>query len=252
MTQRTSDLQSKHYDRILSEYDAEYGDSLSLEYRQRFFLDPLLCGLNLNGKNVADLAAGSGHTTMALKRRFPEARIVGFDVSERAVRTYRDRTGCEAHVWDIGGPELPVEQFDVGIVVGGLHHCIRSIDTALRNLAFLVRPDGVLLMVEPNRDTFFEPLRRLWYTQDGYFESSTEGALSHEALLQLAGDRFEPIEVRYMGGVAYFVVYNSLVLRVPSTVKRIVAQPLMSAEALTNRFPVKQAFPYFIARWRRR
>jgi SAM-dependent methyltransferase len=253
MTQQPGgELQSEHYDRILHEYDEAYGDPESLEYRRRFFLSPLWRGLNLNGKDVADLAAGSGHTTIALKAQFPEARVVGFDVSERAVRSYVARTGCAAHLWDMTGGDAPLQGLDVAVVVGGLHHCIRSIETVLRNIAHMLRPGGVLLMVEPNRDTFLEPVRRLWYRRDDYFESSTEGALSHDQLFAAGQRWFESVRVRYMGGLAYFVVYNSLVLRVPPAIKRKIARPLMTFESLTNRFPGSFLYPYFIAEWTRR
>jgi SAM-dependent methyltransferase len=253
MTQRQdSSLQRDHYDRILGEYDDAYGDPMSLEYRQRFFLSPLWRGMDLNGTDVADIAAGSGHSTIAVKERFPTARVIGFDVSERAVQAYMRRTGCEARVWDVTGNDPPSRSFDVGIVVGGLHHCVRSIDRALDNIAHVIRPGGVLLMVEPNRDTFLEPVRRHWYRQDSYFESSTEGALSYQELAALGQRWFEPVWVRYMGGLAYFVVYNSLVLRVPPTLKRSVARPLMAFEQVTNTLPVKRLFPYFVARWSRR
>ena len=59
-TETGSARQGAHYDQILDEYDAHYGDALSREYRRRFFLSPLLDGLDLNDCDVADLEAGSG------------------------------------------------------------------------------------------------------------------------------------------------------------------------------------------------
>ena len=249
---RTSELQRAHYNSILAEYDAQYGDAESREYRRRFFLSPLLGALDLNGKDVADVAAGSGPTTLDLKELFPGVRPMGFDISEHAVETYVARTRCEGQVWDLTGPRTPDRRFDAAIVVGGLHHCVTDIDVALRNLAEIVRPGGWLLIVEPSRDTWFEPLRQLWYKRDRYFEASTEGALSHADLAARASEWFEPVFVRYMGGLAYFVVYNSLVFRIPRRVKPVVASPLMALESLTNRMPWMRLFPYFVARWRRR
>ena len=211
--------------------------------RRRFFLSPLLDGLDLNDCDVADLAAGSGHTTLDLQARFPRVKPVGFDVSDHAVRTYAARTGCEAHLWDLTGEAAWTQRFDVAIVVGGLHHCATALDTALRNVADLLRPGGLFLIVEPNRDTWLEPLRQVWYRRDRYFESSTEAALSHDELSTRGRSWFEAVSVRYMGGPAYFLIYNSLVFRFPLPLKRAAAGPLMTLEEFTNRLPWRGAYP---------
>jgi SAM-dependent methyltransferase len=244
--------QSEHYDEILDEYDAHYGDATSREYRRRFFLAPLLRDVDLNDRDVADLAAGSGHTTLELKALFPRIRAVGFDVSEHAVHSYASRTGCEAHLLDLTGEAAWPERFDAAIIVGGLHHCVSGLDNALRNVARMLKPGALFLIVEPNRDTWLEPMRRLWYRRDHYFESSTEAALSHDALSRTGRAWFDTLFVRYMGGPAYFLVYNSLVFRLPLALKRATAPPLMALERVTNQLPWRGAFPYFVAQWRRR
>ena len=244
--------QREHYNAILNEYDAHYGDATSCEYRQRFFLAPLLDGLDLNDWAVADLAAGSGHTTLGLKAMFPRIRPVGFDVSETAVEAYISRTGCPAYLLDLTVDNQPGPQFDAVIVVGGLHHCVNAIEVALQNVAQLLRPGGLFLMVEPSRETILEPVRRAWYGRDHYFEASSEGALAYRELSRHANAWFEPMLVRYMGGVAYFLIYNSLVFRVPLGLKRLLAPSLLAMESLTNLLPGKVLFPYFVARWRRR
>ena len=244
--------QGDHYDEILDEYDAHYGDATSREYRRRFFLAPLLHGVDLNDLDVADLAAGSGHTTLELQALFPRIRPVGFDVSEHAVHTYASRTGCVAHQWDLAGKASWPEVFDAAIVVGGLHHCVSGLDNALRNVAHMLKPGGLFLIVEPNRDTWLEPLRQLWYRRDHYFESSTEAALSYDELSWSGRTWFDTLSVQYMGGPAYFLVYNSLVFRLPLALKRATASLLMALEGVTNKLPWRGVFPYFIARWRRR
>ena len=248
----SSSLQREHYNTIHDEYAAHYGDESSLEYRRRFFLDPLLKGLDLSGLDVADLAAGSGYTTRELLVRFPTARPVGFDISDEACRAYAAATGCPAHRLDLTGDVRLDRCFDLAIVIGGLHHCARELDKVLENVARLLRPQGLFLMVEPNRDCWLEPMRRLWYRRDRYFEASTEAALSHDALLRSASGLFEGLSVTYGGGPAYFLVYNSLVLRVPGRLKPIIEGPLVYLERGFNALPGRMLFPFFVARWRRR
>jgi hypothetical protein len=42
-------------------------DASSMAYRDRFVYDIMFRGLDLNGKDVADLAAGSGHNSLAVR-----------------------------------------------------------------------------------------------------------------------------------------------------------------------------------------
>ena len=248
----SSSVQRDHYNAIHDEYDAHYGDESSLEYRRRFFLDPLLKGLDLGGLDVADLAAGSGYTTRELLARYPTVRPVGFDISDEACRAYEEATGCPAHRLDLTREVQLDRRFDVAIVIGGLHHCVTGLDKVLENVAALLRPGGLFLMVEPNRDCWLEPLRRVWYRRDRYFEASTEAALSHDAMLRSADRLFEGVSASYGGGPAYFLIYNSLVLRIPRGAKRFIVAPLLQLERWFNRLPGTVPFPFFVARWRRR
>ena len=245
-------LQREHYNRILSEYELHYGDPTSLEYRRRFFLDPLLEGIDLNDATVADLAAGSGYTTIELTRRFPRIQMSGFDVSDDSCAAYRINTGRPAQALDLSGGTVAPAAFDAAIVVGGLHHCVSDIPGTLRTIATMLKPGRPFFMVEPNRDCWLEPLRRAWYKQDGYFEESTEGALSHDALAAAGREWFTVERVHYLGGPAYFLIYNSLVLRVPLRLKSMVASPLFAMERAFNLLPGRYPYPFFVARWRRR
>ena len=251
-TSPSSSVQRDHYNAIHDEYDAHYGDESSLEYRRRFFLDPLLEGLDLGGLDVADLAAGSGYTTKELLARYPSVKPVGFDISDEACRAYEAATGCPAHRIDLTRDVQLDRRFDVAIVIGGLHHCVSGLDKVLQNVGGLLKPGGLFLMVEPNRDCWLEPLRRAWYRRDKYFEASTEAALSHDAILRSADRLFEGMSVTYAGGPAYFLICNSLVLRVPRNLKPVMDRPLLQLERWFNALPGRAPFPFFIARWRRR
>jgi SAM-dependent methyltransferase len=248
----TSSLQRDHYNAIHDDYDAHYGDESSLEYRRRFFLDPLLKGIDLNGLEVADLAAGSGYTTRELLARFPRVKPVGFDISDEACRAYAAATGCPAHRLDLTQEAKVDRRFDAAIVIGGLHHCVNDLDIVIQNVAGLLRPGGLFLMVEPNRECWLEPLRRVWYRRDRYFEASTEAALSHDAMLRSADRLFEGVSASYGGGPAYFLIYNSLVMRIPRSAKPFIVAPLLQLERWFNRLPGTAPFPFFVARWRRR
>jgi SAM-dependent methyltransferase len=247
----TSDRQAGHYDRILPDYDRHYYDRRSTEYRERFIIDPLVAGLDLRGKRVADLACGSGETSLSLRRRFPGVALTGFDISPEAARKYEARVERPCHPLDLTKPHQTDEIFDAAIIMGGLHHCITDLATTLGNIAGMLKPGAPFLLFEPNREYFLQFARDIWYRADHYFDAATEDGLAHGALLNSANGAFHPEQVRYFGGPAFFLVYNSLVFRMPHRVKRVVAPPLMALEAGFNQLPGKRLFSSFTARWRR-
>lgn len=251
MMSENSTRQRVHYERIHDDYEAHYYDDTSMRFRERFIFDVLFRDLDLNGKDVADLAAGSGHNSLALRNRFPTARVTGFDISPKACDSYRRLVGADAHQLDLTADNPPDSRFDAALIVGGLHHCVVDLPATFRTISGLLKPGGLLLMHEPNQQFFLEALRHLWYRTDRYFDAETENALDHGQILALADSEFAPIDCTYRGGPAYFLILNSLVFRVPTRAKRYLAPPLFVLESLYNRLPGKFLFPTFTARWRK-
>ncbi len=246
-----SSRQRTHYEQIHDKYEAHYYDKHSLRYRERFLLAPLLNKIDLNDCDVLDLASGSGHNTMLLQRRFPRMRALGVDISESACLAFEQKTGWPAIQADFTRPISIDRQFDASVVIGGLHHMVANLPQALANLASVVRPGGIVMMMEPSSDSILDDLRRYWYQRDGFFDAPTEHALSHDALLALGRGAFTSEIVRYIGGPAYFAVFNSLVLRVPLTAKASLALVTTPIEAVVNMLNLRAVAPVFVARWRR-
>ena len=244
--------QADHYDDILDEYDQHYYDQYSLRYREQFILEPLLEGIDLRGKRVADLASGSGETSRFLSRRFPGVECEGFDVSPEACRRYREKTQRPAQEFDLTQGRYEGEPFDAAIIMGGLHHCATDLEGTLTAIARMLRPGGTFLLFEPNRDYMLEALRRVWYRFDRYFDAANEMALSHADLLAAGRGAFECQRVRYFGGPAFFLVYNSLVFRMSGTTKAAIAPGLMRLESAYNQLTPRWLFASFLAQWVRR
>ena len=244
--------QAQHYDRILDDYDRHYYDPYSLQYRERFILNPLLHNLHLHGKRVADLASGSGETSLYLAQRFRGIELHGFDVSPQACRRYEARVGAPSRQLDLTLGHYDGPLFDAAVIMGGLHHCAKHLPATLQTIRKMLAPGGALLMFEPNRDYMLEPVRQFWYGRDHYFDEDAEAALSHDELLAAADGAFTCERVQYFGGPAFFLIYNSLVLRVPHGLKARISPALMKAESLYERLPGRWAFASFLARWTRR
>lgn len=243
--------QAAHYDRILSDYDRHYYDVQSTRYRERFILGPLLEGIDLREQRVADLASGSGHTSAYLMQRFPGIEVTGFDVSPEACAGYYRRVGRPSHQFDLTKPQPAPGEFDTCIIMGGLHHCVADLPTTFANIAKMLRPGGTLLMFEPNSQYVLQLARDVWYRFDTYFDEKNERALAHDDILGQTRDRFVAEHVRFFGGPAFFLVYNSLLFRLPARVKSATSGLLLGAEALHNRLPGRWLHSSFTARWRR-
>jgi SAM-dependent methyltransferase len=246
-----SSRQKQHYEQMHDAYEAHYFDAPSMKYRSIFIYDWLFKGVDWRGAKVAELACGSGFNSLAMIERFDGVRTVGFDISESACEAYRRMTGRPAQATDLTKPNQATGEFDGAIVVGGLHHCVSDLPQALRNIAAMVKPGGYLLMMEPSADFALNIVRDKWYVSDKYFDAPTERALSHDSLLKEAAPYFEGDAVRYFGGLAYFLILNSLVLRVPLGLKPYLWPIVKPIEFAFGRIPWRGAYPCFLARWKR-
>jgi SAM-dependent methyltransferase len=248
--QSSGSWQKEHYDTIHDDYEHHYYDEQSMAYRERFYYAPLFADLELNHRAVADIASGSGHNSLALLRRFPHAEVTGFEISSVACEAFRRNVGRPCIETDLTQPlTLHPRGFDVAMIFGGLHHCVANLPMVFQNLALLVKPGGLVLMVEPNREFVLDWVRRVWYRVDRYFDSANERALNHSELLVEAAQFFSLQRVGYYGGPGYFLISQSLLFRMPKSAKAVISPGLMAIESAFNAVPVKWAHPYFIARW---
>ncbi len=248
----SDNVQKLHYDTIHDAYVEHYYDPTSMSYRDEFIYKYLFSGLDLNQKKVVELACGNGSNSLALLKYFPKAEVTGFDISKKACESYRENVGRPAIELDLTKEAQFKPEYDCAIIIGGLHHCISDLDATFKNIASLLKPGGYLLMVEPNKRYFLEPVRLLWYKMDKYFEENTEEALDHDKMLHKQSKYFGPFKVVHLGGPAYFLIYNSLLFRLPVSIKKIIAPILMFLERLYNYLPGKLLYPYFVATWVRK
>jgi SAM-dependent methyltransferase len=248
--------QKNHYETIHNDYLKHYYDATSMKYRDKFIYKYLFKNLNLNNKSVADLACGSGFNSLYLRKYFPDAQLTGFDISKNACEDYKKLLNRPAYEVDLTkknsiGPKYS-EQFDVVMIIGGLHHCVIDLDQTLVNIHQILKPGGMFLMFEPNKNYFLESARKMWYKHDRYFEEDSEEALDHNHMLQKNAHLYDCNMVNHLGGPAYFLIYNSMLFRIPIFLKKIISPPLMLIEKLYNIIPGKFMYPYFVAQWRKK
>jgi len=190
-------------------------------------------------------------TSSIMGSYFPDAKFTGFDISSKACEEYKNKLGFPAYTVDLTKVYETDLKFDAAIVIGGLHHCIIDLETTINNIANLIKKDGHFLMMEPNSCYILEPMRKLWYKKDKYFEAAKERALDHDEILKIARKNFELVDVKYYGGIAYFLIFNSLVVRIPKFVKKLFMPILFKQEVMFNMLPGKLPFAYFLAKWKK-
>jgi SAM-dependent methyltransferase len=248
---QAEEAQKLQYERLAAEYDGgHYDDPWSRRYRRRFIDGPLLDGLDLQGREVLEAMCGSGNATAALVER--GARVTGLDISEAAVSSFRRRwPGCRAVSASILDSGLPGESFDAAVVVAGLHHLHPDVPRAIEEVHRLLRPGGVLCFMEPHTGSLPDWFRRRWYRIDPLFLDN-EAAIDLGTLERRFAGRFDFIARRYGGNLAFLLVQNSLVFRIPLAAKRFYAPLLLPVETALGKLQGRRLSCFAICRWRKK
>jgi SAM-dependent methyltransferase len=131
-----------------------------------------------------DLACGTGQTLRVLRNAFPDAELVGVDISCGMVRMARERVaGARLVRSDIGSfVSSSPDRFDLVTSIGGFEF-VPDLPAVLRDLRSLVRPLGHLIFT-------YEPVIEGWEPQ-----ATREEADLGSSGLTLTTLRWEPTEV---------------------------------------------------------
>ena len=241
--------QQEHYDKIAADYEVHYSDEWSLEYRRQFIYDPMFEGLNLSGMEVLDAMCGSGQTTSYLLAR--GAKVTGLDISNEVLEQFQARwseaKAVKRSLLDSGFPD---NSFDCVSVVGGLHHIHPEVKAAVREIHRVLKPGGYFCFMEPHTGSFPDVVRRIWYRFDRFF-SDNEAAIDIARLQRDFAGQFTLKKARYLGNVAFLLVLNSLIFRIPPGSKKVISPPLMKAEPLINKLQTKFTSCFAVTQWQK-
>jgi SAM-dependent methyltransferase len=243
-------LQKEHYDQISFEYESHYSDASSREYRRRFIYEPMFAGLNLSGMRVLDAMCGSGQTTEYLLSR--NALVTGLDISTEAIARFRALwQNCEAACRSLLDSRLESNSFDCVVVVGGLHHIHPNVSEAVREIHRVLKPGGYFCFMEPHRGSIADIVRQFWYKHDRFF-SDNEAAIDVGALQDEFFSHFTFRTVQYLGNLAFLLVLNSLIFRIPLRAKPFYSSALMALESLVSKAQRKLSSCFVVARWQKK
>ena len=152
------------FDSVAPRYDL-MNDLMSMGLHRAWKAYTVMVANLREGSRVLDIAGGTGDLALAFAKKVgPTGQVVHTDINEAMLRTGRDRlldagvilptTVCDAEALP-----FPNEYFDVVSVAFGLRNMTHK-DTALREMARVLKPGGRLLVLEFSQVA--QPLRKAY------------------------------------------------------------------------------------------
>ena len=166
----------RHFDTIADGYDRHAAVQREVAARLLERLD----GLNFHPGAILDLGCATGHQASALKKRFPEARVLALDSAPGMLRQARRQRGRWRRRFELVGGDaqaLPLAAASLDLVFASmtLEWC-QEPELVLQSLRRVIRPGGLLLIATTGPDTHRELHRALASAPDN---AITGGKLIH-------------------------------------------------------------------------
>jgi SAM-dependent methyltransferase len=167
--------------------------------------------LKRDGLQVLEAMCGFGDGKTILEGTLGvELDYSGFDYSDEVIaRVRKDKPELAIFHGDVGSIELD-RQFDLILLLGGLHHVPQIADAALRRLVAAIRPGGLFISLEPTSgNRLFSKVRDWVYSRNSLFDEQTEQGFTVEEVLTLFHDAgLEEVDLVFPGLLAYVLYYN--------------------------------------------
>ena len=152
----------RSFTRAARTYDE--ADVLQTEIRERLL--ERLQWVQLAPQVVLDLGAGTGKALPALAERYPQARLIGLDVTPAMLQRAADRRGPAALLVCADAARLPFPDQSVDLIFSNLAlHWSPGLDQLLAEVRRVLRPPGLFTFTTPGPQSYRE-LRAAWRTVD--------------------------------------------------------------------------------------
>lgn len=146
-----------------------YDAAAVLQKRVRDELLQRLDVVRLEPAVVLDLGAGTGHASLALKRRYRSSQVIALDIAEGMLREAGRRQTLLRRFRRVCGEAaaLPVRDASVDLVFSNLMlQWCQDPDAVFGEIRRVLKPGGLLTFTTFGPDTLVE-LRRAWAAADG-------------------------------------------------------------------------------------
>ncbi len=135
----------------------------------------------------------------------------GFDYSDTVIALLKEQSG-DINVWQGDATTWQPEdaQYDIIILIGGLHHVPNHAGKVVENLSSGLREGGIFINYEPTHgNPLTKFVRKKIYEKNSLFDEETERDFSVQELkgfFQSAG--LSPMRLSYPGLLSYILFYN--------------------------------------------
>ena len=155
-------MKVREFDRFADEYLAAHAENLTItgedpEYFARYKIEEisrLYRSRSLpSPERILDFGCGIGNSVVHLKAAFPQARIVGLDVSARSLDIARGRfpEAATYQIYDGGEIPLPEKSYDLIFSSCVFHHIEAAEHPSIfRQLRRLLAANGAMIIFEHN------------------------------------------------------------------------------------------------------
>jgi hypothetical protein len=114
----------------------------------------------------------------------------------------------------------------------------------------ILKPSGIFCFMEPNRDTWLDGARQMWYKRDKKFHETERGLSYGGDLKQYLTLGFVEEDFFVGGNIAYLCIAQAHLTRLPSSLIALFSRPLFCLERRLNSLPGCPKL-FFGARWRK-
>lgn len=237
--------QIKRYDAEAGDHSKHYNNKYTQMYRNEFMRAPLFKD-KLTGMYTLDAMCASGIETGYLIEL--GAEVVGLDISKNNVMEYKRKWKRPCYVKSIHKINFPDNTFDAVYINGGLHHVLPLLNETISEVYRILKRGGYFYFMEPNKDTWINKLRKVWYKIDNKFTEEEEAISFKDTLKPFLSLGFAEKSLNFGGNIAYIVIGQSLILRIPQTYKKYLAPVTFFLERVLTKLPF---FPklFFSAVW---
>lgn len=242
---RFIETQRSRYNAEAEEHFRHNQDSWAQSYRDKF-VRKYLKEVDLSGKRVLDAMCASGIETGFLLRR--NAKVTGLEISENCAELYKEKWGRECIIGSIHKTPFPDNHFDMVYVFGGLHHVLPILSETIAEIHRILKPNGRFVFVEPNKDTWLNVIRRIWYKNSSRFEDEEDAISYQRELIPYLNVGFDEHSIHYGGNIAYLLIAQSSIFGIGQKVKSALAKSLFVVENIMTGIPLVPKL-FFIGSW---
>ncbi|MFO1350922.1 MAG: malonyl-ACP O-methyltransferase BioC [Gammaproteobacteria bacterium] len=119
---------------------------------------------------IVDIGCGTGITSIALRKKYPKAQVIGLDMAWALLARARQRASWfRKSLWVCSDTEtLPLRDASCDLLFSNLAlHWCNDLDQTLQEFKRILKPEGLLLFSTLGPDTLIE-LRQSWRAADAF------------------------------------------------------------------------------------